>query len=124
MVEKIHIDPVLGEVTLRRNPRARRISIRVHPVKGVVVTVPWTVPYRVGIAFLESRREWVLSMRGKVEAEMPEGIDVEALRPWRKRSCLPGSGPWRTDMDFDITDLLSNITPPTGAPAVPVETST
>ena len=62
--EKVYEDPVLGAVLLRRG-RARRISIRVHPRRGVVVTVPWLVPYVAGIRFLEARREWVLAALGR-----------------------------------------------------------
>ena len=69
--EKVYEDPVLGAVLLRRG-RARRISIRVHPRRGVVVTVPWLVPYVAGIRFLEARREWVLAalrrQRDRLEA--------------------------------------------------------
>ena len=87
MNEKVHIDPVLGEATLRKSRRARRVSIRIHPVRGVVVTVPYFVPYQAGVAFLESRREWVRAalerMRGR-NADLPEGEDVESLRAQAK----------------------------------------
>ena len=87
MNEKVHIDPVLGEVTLRKSRRARRVSIRVHPARGVVVTVPYFVPYQVGVTFLESRREWVLEALQRARArnaDLPEGEDVESLRAQAK----------------------------------------
>lgn len=83
MIEKVHIDPVLGEVRLRRSARSRRISIRVHPVRGILVTVPFYTPYAMGIAFLESRREWAraaLERVGDRNADLPEGETVESLR--------------------------------------------
>ena len=83
MKEKAHIDPVLGAVTLRRSARARRLSIRVHPVRGILVTVPWLVPYQDGIAFLESRRSWVQGALDRLNArnsDLPEGEDIESLR--------------------------------------------
>lgn len=92
MVEKVHIDPVLGEVTLRRSPRARRISLRVHPVRGIIVTVPYDVPYSRGIASLESSREWVLSVLRKQAARngaLPEGESVETLRARAKAELPP-----------------------------------
>lgn len=92
MREKVHIDPVLGEATLRKSRRARRVSIRVHPARGIVVTVPYFVPYQAGVAFLESRREWVAAAlertRGR-NADLPEGEDVESLRAQAK-AYLPG----------------------------------
>ena len=81
--EKVHIDPVLGEVRLRKSRQARRMSIRVHPVRGIVVTVPFFVPYAMGVAFLESRRDWAqkaLARAGARNADLPEGETVESLR--------------------------------------------
>ena len=92
MSEKIHIDPVLGEVTLRRSSRARRVSIRVHPVRGVVVTVPFLTPYVRGISFLESRREWVNKVLERYQArnaDLPEGEDIESLRTQAKAVLPP-----------------------------------
>ena len=89
--EKVHIDPVLGEVRLRKSRRARRVSIRVHPVRGIVVTVPYYVPYAMGVAFLESRQEWAraaLERAGARNADLPEGEDIESLRSQAK-ACLP-----------------------------------
>jgi len=90
--EKVHIDPVLGEVILRKSPRTRRISIRIHPVKGVVVTMPPYVRYAVGLDFLESRREWALGAMERMsarDATLPEGESVETLRV-RAKAELPG----------------------------------
>ena len=90
--EKNHIDPVLGAVTLRKSPHARRISLRVHPAKGIIVTVPTIVPYTVGIVFLESRREWVLSVLRRQAARndvLPEGEDIESLRKRAKAELPP-----------------------------------
>ena len=92
MNEKIHIDQVLGEVTLRRSSRARRVSIRVHPVRGVVVTVPFLTPYARGISFLESRREWVKKVLERYQtrnADLPEGEDIESLRTQAKAVLPP-----------------------------------
>ena len=81
--EKVHIDPVLGEVRLRKSRRARRVSIRVHPARGIVVTVPFFVPYAVGVSFLETRREWAQAALARAcarNADLPEGEDIESLR--------------------------------------------
>ena len=92
MSEKIHIDPVLGEVLLRKSTRARRISIRIHPVRGIVVTVPYWVRYSMGVAFLESRREWAgeaLQRLSAKDAALPEGESVESLRNNAKAELPP-----------------------------------
>ena len=92
MKEKVHIDPVLGEVRLRKSARTRRISIRVHPVRGILVTVPFYAPYAMGIAFLESRREWAqaaLERANSRNADLPEGEDIESLRAKAKAALPP-----------------------------------
>ncbi|MBR2162584.1 MAG: hypothetical protein IJ954_01750, partial [Bacteroidales bacterium] len=58
--EKKYIDPEIGEVVFRKSKRSRCISIRVHPVKGISVSVPYIIPYAVAQAFFHSRRGWIL----------------------------------------------------------------
>ena len=90
--EKVHIDPMLGEIRLRKSARSRRISIRVHPVSGILVTVPFYAPYAMGVAFLESRREWALAALERANArnaDLPEGEDIESLRAKAKAALPP-----------------------------------
>ncbi len=92
MKEKVHIDPMLGEIRLRKSARSRRISIRVHPVSGILVTVPFYAPYAMGVAFLESRREWALAALERANArnaDLPEGEDIESLRAKAKAALPP-----------------------------------
>ena len=91
MKEKAHIDPVLGAVTLRKSARARRVTIRVHPTRGVLVTIPFYASYQRGIAFLESRREWIQGALDRLHArnaDLPEGEDIESLRK-KAKAYLP-----------------------------------
>ena len=57
---KVLMDPEIGEVMFRKSMRSRSISIRVHPVKGVSVSVPYIVPYAAARMFFEARRGWIL----------------------------------------------------------------
>ena len=59
-VGRIINDPVIGEVLLKKSTKARRISIRVHPVKGVSVSVPYVVPYMAAEAFFRLKRSWII----------------------------------------------------------------
>lgn len=54
------MDPEIGEVTFRKSARGRRVAIRVHPVRGVTVSVPTFVPYAAAMAFFKMKRQWVL----------------------------------------------------------------
>ena len=83
--EKVYKDPEIGEIVLRKSLRSRSIGIRVHPVKGVSVSVPYIVPYAVALAFFQSRRTWVLETMAKQREKykdlvMPSADEIEALR--------------------------------------------
>ena len=83
--EKILSDPQVGEVLLVKSARSRSISIRVHPVKGVRVSVPRLVPFAAALAFYKMKRNWVLEVMARqrerfkdVQVASPD--EVEALR--------------------------------------------
>jgi len=56
---KVIAVPGIGEVTLIRRARARRLRISVSPRQGVTVTVPWMIPYVAAEGFLLSKVQWV-----------------------------------------------------------------
>ena len=92
--EKVIVDPQIGEVVFRKSMRSRNISIRVHPVKGVSVTVPSMLPYAAARIFFEARRDWILQTMAKqkdqqrnVHVATPE--EIESLRRQAKAE-LPG----------------------------------
>lgn len=91
---KILIDPEIGEVVFRKSLSSRSISIRVHPLKGVSVSVPYIVPYAVAIHFFEARREWILETMAKQkekykDVKVASPSEVEAMRRQAKAQ-LPG----------------------------------
>ena len=98
--EKIFIDKTLGKITVRKSPRARkRISFKVTPENGVVVTIPRWLTYRAGLLFLIPRREWALDcLKRQAEAEMVPGNGitqeerdslVEKMRAEAKLTLIP-----------------------------------
>ena len=91
---KVLIDPEIGEVVFRKSLSSRSISIRVHPLKGVSVSVPYIVPYAVAIHFFEARREWILETMAKQkeqykDVKVASPSEVEAMRRQAKAQ-LPG----------------------------------
>lgn len=85
MMQKVLDDPRFGPVTLRKNTRARRLSLRVKPTGEVVVTLPFFVPYRLGLEFLYSREEWVLRTQERLKGRIGAGHtaspeEIEELR--------------------------------------------
>lgn len=91
---KIYNDPEIGAVKLRKSLRSRSIGIRVHPLKGVSVSVPYIVPYAVALAFFQSRRSWVLETMARQkdkykDIRMPSEAEIEILRRQAKKELPP-----------------------------------
>lgn len=91
---KIYVDPEIGNVVLRKSMKSRSISIRVHPVKGVSVSVPYIVPYSAAMAFFQVRRQWVLETMAKQQERfrdvvMPSAEEIESLRRQAKAQLPP-----------------------------------
>ena len=86
--------PEIGEVVFRKSMRSRSISIRVHPVKGVTVSVPYIVPYAAARLFFAARRGWILETMAKQrekykDVKVASPSEVEAMRRQAKAQ-LPG----------------------------------
>lgn len=75
---KILTDPEIGEVQIVKSARSRSISIRVHPVRGVRVSVPRLVPYAAAIAFFKLKRGWVLEVMARQQERFK---DVKMASP-------------------------------------------
>lgn len=91
---KIIDDPQIGQVLLKKSTKARRISIRVHPVRGVTVSVPYVVPYMAAEAFFRLKRQWVIEAieRQKEkykDVRVHDKAEIELMRRQAKAE-LPG----------------------------------
>ena len=89
-MEKIYSDSQIGDVVFRKRKGCRRISIRVHPVKGVSVTVPYMVPYMAAEAFFRLKRDWVLETMARQKEKYKDVApadpqEVESLRRQAKK---------------------------------------
>jgi predicted metal-dependent hydrolase len=90
---KILKDPQIGDVLIVKSARSRSISIRVHPVRGVRVSVPRLVPYAAAIAFFKMKRGWVLEVMARQkerfkDVKVASPSEVEELRR-RAKAELP-----------------------------------
>ncbi|MGE4481657.1 M48 family metallopeptidase [Acidocella sp.] len=72
--EMVPVRGALVAVAFRRSSRARRVSLRIDPAQGVVITLPPRASRRAGLALLHAHEEWV---NEKLEA-LPHPL---ALRP-------------------------------------------
>lgn len=83
--EKILMDPEIGEVVFRKSTRSRRVAIRVHPVRGVTVSVPYVVPYAAAMAFFKLKRGWVIDAQQRQKSRLKDNpvadaAEIDALR--------------------------------------------
>lgn len=87
-LEHIYNDPQLGGIVFRKRKGSRRLSIRVHPVRGVNVTVPYLVPFSAAVAFYRLKREWVLDTvsRQKQRYENLPKAGEEQIEAWRMQA--------------------------------------
>lgn len=69
-------------LNLKRNPRARRLTLRLAPDgKAVNLTVPRWTPTRDAIAFARSHREWLERQLGRLPSVCP--VVAGAMLPFR-----------------------------------------
>jgi predicted metal-dependent hydrolase len=88
------MDPEIGEVTFRKSARGRRVAIRVHPVRGVTVSVPTFVPYAAAMAFFKMKRQWVLDAVRRQKDRLKDtpvasSSEIEELRHQAKSELPP-----------------------------------
>ena len=83
--ERIYTDPQLGDILFRKRKGIRRLGIRVHPVKGISVSVPYLLPYSAAVAFFKLKRDWVVQAVDRQKAryrDVPKGEpgQIEQMR--------------------------------------------
>lgn len=108
---KTYVDPVIGNVVFRKSIRSRSMSIRVHPIKGVSVSVPYIVPYAAAMAFFQSRRDWVIQTMEKqkerlADVVVPTAKEIAELRKKAKAELPPRLFELAVRYDF----LYNNVT--------------
>lgn len=91
----------IGEVLFRKRKGSRRISIRVHPVKGVCVTVPYMVPYMAAEAFLRLKMDWVLDSirRQKEKYKDVRPADPQEIEAFRRQA--------KAELPFRLAELAA-----------------
>ena len=74
--------PRIGEVTLSRTRRARRLSVSVRPPGRVRLTLPARMPLREGLAFLDEKADWVIETLRRVAERHPVRLLLPPYRTW------------------------------------------
>ena len=100
--KKIIQVPGIGEVLLVKRPGTARLRISVSPRRGVVVSMPWLLPYAVAETFLMSKRQWVVSAMerqalqrqmavhgGKTASVPSDPVKLERMREAARAALVP-----------------------------------
>lgn len=86
-MKKTVCHPVLGEITVSRTRRATRIALSVRPDGSIRLSYPFFVTQRRAMQFLDSRVDWIASVREKLARKYPAEPIVEFRTP-RHTLCL------------------------------------
>lgn len=94
--------PGIGEVLLVKRKGATRLRISVSPRRGVVVSMPWLLPYAVAEKFLLSKRQWVAAVLerqavrqqkavqgGKTASVPSDPVELERMREAARAALVP-----------------------------------
>ncbi len=84
------VHSVVGEVTLSRSRRARRISIAVKASGTVRLSYPYGISEERALAFLDSRTEWIEHARQRIAARMAQRPTRPTLSPEEERKRIEG----------------------------------
>ena len=100
--KKTVLVPGIGEVLLVKRRGATRLRISVSPRRGVVVSMPWLLPYAVAEKFLLSKRQWVAvvlerqavqqqkAVQGGKTASVPsDPVELETMREAARAALVP-----------------------------------
>ena len=85
---KTYEDPILGPVVFCRKKGVRRIRLKVHPVKGVSVTMPWLMPFFLALAFFHKERDWAVRTLSR-QKELNPGLkpmDADQIESMRRQA--------------------------------------
>ncbi|MDE5424133.1 M48 family metallopeptidase [Ancylomarina sp. DW003] len=82
--KKIQIEG-LGEVTLKRDSRFKRLSLRMAPNKGIWINVPSFVDWKVAVDFAQSHKDWIAKQNLKIKAKESKNIFFDSNTVFRTK---------------------------------------
>jgi len=73
-IEKIIRLDGLGEVTLKKDSRFKRLSLRMAPNKGIWINIPNGLDWQSAIDFAQSHKDWIAKQRIKIKAKENQNL--------------------------------------------------
>jgi len=71
--KKIRLDG-LGEITLKKDSRFKRLSLRMAPNKGIWINVPTLLDWQTAIDFAHAHKDWIVKNRFRILAKERQNI--------------------------------------------------
>lgn len=69
---KIVVLPGVGEISMFRKKGVRNLRLKVHPEKGILMTVPYGIPYSHALEFAKSKTNWIHKALEKLDIRKQE----------------------------------------------------
>lgn len=82
--KKIHIKNI-GEVSLRKDKRFKRLSIRMAPTKGIWINLPYGITEDEGIQFAIDNKTWILESKHRKEEKENQQTNFTQETKFRTR---------------------------------------
>ncbi len=99
-----------GEFQIEKSHRSRRMILKIHPIKGICVTIPRHWSYKEAEAILKENRDWVARSIQKLSAlekkSSPFTENTNFQMKYHKVKILPWSG---KDVSYTLRDHLLTI---------------
>lgn len=73
-IEKIITLDGLGKITLKRDSRFKRLSLRMAPNKGIWINVPIYVDWKEAVDFAQSHKDWIAKQSLKIQVKEDQNI--------------------------------------------------
>ncbi|HOZ29687.1 MAG TPA: SprT family zinc-dependent metalloprotease [Bacteroidales bacterium] len=73
-MQKIIIVPDIGKVIITKKTNASRVKLRVHPEKGVLITIPYYAKFKEGEDFLYKNLKWLHEMLNKLSEKKNDSL--------------------------------------------------
>ncbi|MCA9329726.1 DUF45 domain-containing protein [Candidatus Saccharibacteria bacterium] len=89
---KTVIVPDIGEVQIIKHVNAKSLRISIRPNNVVRVTIPSWTPYQTGLAFVKSRKDWVLQHQ-QPASQLTNGMSIGKFHHLYFKSSQSASSP-------------------------------
>ncbi len=83
MKSKIFNIPIIGDISVYKHHKSKRITLKIKPNELPSVVIPMQMPYRMGVLFATEKTEWILQTQQKIKnkKKFPTIIDENVKIP-------------------------------------------